>query len=367
MSSLSSSTLTLPFSYQINGLFSPPTTSPPDTLIITSYDKNNYKIDTCTTVVTGLTPQQLSLSLTTSTSPLIVNSLTSLTFTFTLTDTLTKTDYFQIILPSGSTFSFIAISSPDLQLAFSNSVYTSANSSLIMRQPASNPTRFANTICRILISRYTAPPSVRPTDNFILQIYNFQNGLKMQGSASITARANTYIMSVTASTYLINQNAAYTIDFTTLDFLTNTSYITIGFPTDLTLNISTRCFTSNFSSTANSTCSSNGNTIRVDSLTTNGITANSYRITIDSIINPNRALANISFSVNFYYINDSSYLVATASFTGLTYIPNLLSLNTTKVTLSNYYVLASSVSANLTFTLKDTVAANSYLLIYVPP
>jgi hypothetical protein len=367
ITSLNATTLTLPFSFQINGLFSPPTTSPPDTMKITSYSSSNAQIDTCTASITGLQPQQLSVALVANLNPLIVNSATSLTFTFTLTDTLTKTDYFQISFPTGSLFSFVVISAVNLQLFSSGVTYISSNLTLIMRQSAASPTKYAGTVCKISISSYTAPPSTKQTGNLLLQVFNYQNYLKMQGSASLAAQPNTFLMSIAANNYLINQNAAYTVSFTSTDFLTNTSYILLTFPSDLTLNISAHCMTSNLSSPASSTCASSGsNTIRLDSLTTAGISANTYTLTIQSIVNPNRAVSDLSFYASFYYLNDSSYLTANANFTGLTFVPNLLSANSSQVVLSDYHVIATPVSANITFTTKDAVPANGYLLITIP-
>lgn len=366
ITSLNSSSLTLPFSYQINGLFSPPNTSPSDTLLITSYSSDYDAIDTCVASITGLVPQVLSLSLTANTSPLIVSSSTTLVFTFTLTDTIIKTDYFVIIFPSGTTFTLQALSTSNIQIFLSGATYTSSNLTLLMRQSAASSTRFAGAVCRISVSNYTAPPSVKTTGNFILQIYNNQNYLKMQGTTTLTAQANTFTMSVAASSYLINQNAVYTFTITTLNFLTNTSYILITFPSGLAFNLSTSCLTNNFTSPAASSCSTNGSNIRLDSLTTSGISANTYTLSIQSIINPNRALSNLSFTANFYYSNDSTTLTANAYFTGLTYIPNLLNINITQVTLSNYNLLATPISSNVTFTTRDAVPANGYVLITVP-
>jgi hypothetical protein len=309
------------------------------------------------------------VSLTANTSPFYVNTASSITFTFTLTDTILKTDYFQIIFPTGTIFTFNNFIAGSNLLLFSTGVtYIPAYLTLISRQSSSSPTKYAGTICKITIGSYTAPSSVKTTDNFILQVFNSQNGLKMQGTATMTAQANIYSMNVTASTYLINQNAVYSFTFTSIDFLTNTSYILLTFPSDLTSNITSNCLSTNFSSPVTSICSLNGsNIIRLDSLTSNGITPNTYKISVQSIINPNRALSFLSFYASFYYINDSNYLVANSSFTGLVYLPNALSLNSTTISLSDYHVLMTPVSANITFTSIDALSTNGYMLIFIPP
>jgi hypothetical protein len=273
-----------------------------------------------------------------------------------------------IVFPTGTVFNYNNIISANNLLLFTSGVtYTASNLTLIARQSSASPTRFAGTVCRITIGSYTAPPTVKTTPNFILQVYNAQNGLKMQGSATITAQAKSYAMAVSATTYSINQNAVYSFTFTSTDFLTNTSFILLTFPSDLTINITTNCFTSNFSSPATSSCSLNGtNSIRIDNMTMNGISAGTYTMSIQSAVNPNRAVSSLSFSAAFYYINDISHLVANANFTGLTFIPNQLNLNSTTVALSNYRLLSTPVSVNITFTAKDSVATNGYMLVSIP-
>lgn len=368
INAMNSSKLTQAFSFQINGLFAPPTTTPPDTISITSYSPLGDQIDTCTTLITGLQPQILTLSLSPNVSPLYVNSASSLTFTFTLTDTISKTDYFQIVFPTGTIFNFNnAISGVNLLLFASGVTYTSSNLTLISRQSTSSPTIYAGTLCKIIIGAYTAPPSVKTTPDFILQVYNAQNGLKMQGSATVTALAKFYPLNVSASSYLINQNTVYTFVFTSTDFLTNTSFIMLTLPADLTINISSTCLSSNFSSSLVGSCSHNGsNSIRLDSMTSNGISAGTYSMAIQSIVNPNRAISSLTFTANFYYINDTTYLVATANFTGLTFLPNQLNPNSTNIHLSSYSLLATPISANITLTTKDPLNPNAFILITIP-
>jgi len=118
-----------------------------------------------------------------------INSLTSLTLTFTLADTISKTDYFQFVFPINSTFSFSAISSVNLQISSSAVSYIPANYTLVMRQSTSSSTKYAGTVCKITINTYTAPPNIKTTPFFTLQIYNSQNDLKMSGTATLTAAA----------------------------------------------------------------------------------------------------------------------------------------------------------------------------------
>ena len=159
-----------------------------------------------------------------------MNSLTSLIFNFTLTDTISKSDYFQVTFPLGTSFSFVAIASSNLNLFSSGVTYNSTNLTLIMRQASTSPTRFAGTVCSITIGRYTAPTSTKTTDPFALQVYTSTGGLKMQGTSTITATANTYTTLVTALNYNINKNTSYTFAVTTLDSMLSSSMIQIKFP-----------------------------------------------------------------------------------------------------------------------------------------
>lgn len=167
VATLSSAKITLPFSFQINGLFSPPTTTPPDTLTITSLSPDGYEIDSCVSLITGLQPQILSVSIVPNTLPLYVSSSTTLTITFTTLDTLAKTDFFRLIFPTGTNYVFSAVTSTNLQMFTSGASYFSANLTLLMRQSATSPSRNVGTLCKIIISNYTAPPSIKPTGDFL--------------------------------------------------------------------------------------------------------------------------------------------------------------------------------------------------------
>jgi len=99
-----------------------------------------------------------------------------------------------------------------------------------MRQAASSTTRYAGTVCRITVGRYTAPTSTLTATPFILQVYNQYNGLKMEGSASLTATAKPYTVSLIPSSSIINDLTSYTFTITTSDNVLRTGMIGITFP-----------------------------------------------------------------------------------------------------------------------------------------
>ena len=127
ISSINGTEITNAFSFSVSSLFSPPTTTPPDTLQIKSFSSSNSEIDTCTTTITGLQPQTLTFSVAGSSNPLYINSGTFLILTFTLTDTISKNDYFQLVFPPGTTFTFLAVSTINLSIFSSLVSYISAN------------------------------------------------------------------------------------------------------------------------------------------------------------------------------------------------------------------------------------------------
>jgi hypothetical protein len=189
----------------------------------------------------------------------------------------------------------------------------------------------------------------------------------MQGKTTLTATAQSYILTVTPASLFINSATSYTFTIQFLNSITSLGYITITFPVDLTLNLPLHCLTANFTSPSSAICAVNSTTVTLSNLTNSTINSNTYSLTVSSISNPIKVVSSLSFSVNFYYIDDPTYLVGTASFTGLTYLANQLNINSTRIVLSNYEVLSSPISLNLTFVLKDSVPASGFAVIIIPP
>lgn len=189
----------------------------------------------------------------------------------------------------------------------------------------------------------------------------------MQGKTAITASAQIYALTVTPGSLVINLATSYTFTIQFLNSITSLGYITITFPIDLTLNLPTNCLTSNFTLPTSAVCSVNSTTVKLSNLSNITINSNTYSLTLNSISNPNKVVSSLSFSSSFYYIDDPTYLVGTASFTGLAYLANQLNINSTQVAISNYEVLQTPVSLNLTFVLRDAVPASGFAVIVLPP
>ncbi len=297
-----------------------------------------------------------------------MNSLTSLSFHFTLTDTISRTDYFQVIFPIGTSFTFTAIATTNLNLFSTGVTYNSTNLTIIMRQASTSPTRFAGTVCTITIGRYTAPTSTKTTDSFTFQVYTSTGGLKMQGISTITATANIYNAAVTALNYNINKNTSYTFTLAILDAMLSSSMIQIKFPSELTISIVSNCVASNNFTVNNSIkCSINSsNTILLRNISSATIAPGTYSFTLGSVINTGKALTTSNFSLTYYYSNDTNARVGTSNSVGVTLLSNLINPSSITVQLSNNSVTAKAVTMNVSFTADDAVGINGYITISIP-
>ena len=320
----------------------------------------------CSTMITGLLPESFSLSLAASSSPLYVNSNTSLILTFTLSDTISKSDYFQLVLPANSSFTFIGISSSNLGLFPSATTYVAANNTLVMRQSSSSSTKSAGTVCQITVGRYTAPGSTKTTSAFLLQIYNSYNGLKMQGSATVTAVAKAYAVTVVAGSYLINQNTSYSFVVNVTDSLLSSAMIQVRFPAELAVSVAANCLTNNnFSSTTTAACTTPAaNTVLVGNITSAAVTPGVYSISIATVTNANRALTTSGFSLVIYYSDDTTAQVGTSSVGAVTMLSRELAASAISVVETDSTVSASGVTMNVSFVALDY--ANGYITITIP-
>lgn len=147
------------FGIQISGLISPPTTGPKDVFTITSM-QNGYPIDVCTTTVSGLVANTITVTVTTGTAAAItVNKLATLKFTFTLADFINNNDTFMIVFPSGSKLTTPTIGGGQIFASGTslNSLTVTFGQTSTIRtfSPASSPF--------FTMTNYTAPPSTQVT------------------------------------------------------------------------------------------------------------------------------------------------------------------------------------------------------------
>lgn len=152
------------FSFSVSNFLTPPTPEPVDPITISSFDSGS-QIDTCTTYVTGLTPNQLGTItiLTTGGTGLTVNTPYEIRFNFSLIDTISQLDTFRVTFPTNTIMSFdqTAISS---NVGFQQSSATFANN--IATLSMNNIGRLFGPGSSVIftLGNYTAPPSIKTTD-----------------------------------------------------------------------------------------------------------------------------------------------------------------------------------------------------------
>ena len=366
ISAINGSIVSSAFSYSVSSLFSPPTTSPPDTLQIRSVSASGDTIDSCSTSITGLTAQTLALSLSPSSSPLLVNSLTSLILSFSLPDTISKSDYFQLLFPSNSTFAFSVVSSSNLSLFNSGVTYNASNLTLIMRQATTSSIKFAGTVCAITVSQYRAPTSTKTTDYFTLQVYTSSGALKMQGVANLTATAKKYITTVLPASYLINNNASYAFTVSTTDSMLSSAVIQLKFPAELSFAFAGNCIASNNFTSGAPNCLPNGtNTVLISNLSNATISPGTYTFAVQTLTNAPKALTTSNFTLTYYYSSDSEAQVGTSSISGVTLLPNEINGSSIAVQLTNSTVTASAVTMNISFKSEDAVGSGGHITITI--
>lgn len=189
-------------SFSINGLFSPPTTELSlDELTVATYTSANYQIDQSLAYVSGLTPKNMSLSIS-STNTLTINTAVSLIFNFTLVDTISRSNYLLIKFPANTTFTYYTYISAQLNFS-SNVTYNSTTGELKMYQSTNSANRNVGTAISLTIQSYQTPSSAKVTDPIYLKIMN-NEGEKMSGYNTLTILPKAYPGTVSTGNAVIN-------------------------------------------------------------------------------------------------------------------------------------------------------------------
>jgi hypothetical protein len=108
------------------------------------------------------------------------------------------------------------------------------------------------------------------------------------------------------------------------------------------------------------------NLIIIQNISSALISAQTFTLTINGIVNYNKAVTTSQFKLSLYYTNDISQLVANASANGITLVPKALLSSSIDTKLSNYVVVSTGVTYNITFTASDAVQSNGYIIITLP-
>ena len=225
-----------------------------------------------------------------------------------------------------------------------------------MIQNSSNPNYFAGTSITFTFIRYRAPPSTKATLPIVFSILN--NGFaSMTGSASITAVANNYTLSVSPTSSVVNVFTRYNFTFTMSDALTSTGYFVIILDPQLCVSTAQKAtITTNLSisvsgtninsspSTQITTTTSNGSTtyqLLLSNLNTSStIPTQTVTVLVNNLLNPAAVTTINSFALSTYYSN-SADLVANANYS------SSFRLQTGTLTLVS---VTSSASTTYTFT-----------------
>lgn len=148
--------------FSINSFLSPPTNQQSDLLVATSYSSEGYKIDTCNFYVSDLTPKALtSITISSSSgSSMVVNQYYTIRFTVVLSDTLSQSDTFTIVFPTGSILNFNSGTvSSNVSTSGISSNYEPATLTLYLSFLNPQYTFARNTIINFNVGTYRAPPS----------------------------------------------------------------------------------------------------------------------------------------------------------------------------------------------------------------
>lgn len=364
----------------IQGLFAPPTTEPVDSLTVTTCDNSGNAIDTLSANFNGLTAQTLTqFNLQSSlTTPMGVNNFAGgLTFTFTLTDTISFRNTFLIVFPTGTTISYTQSTST---IKLQSASYNSGTLSLAITQSSTNPNYNSGVSITITFIRFRAPPSTKPTSPITFTILN-NNYAVMTASSTITAIANNYTLSSSALSTVVNTYTSYTFTFTMSDQLTSSGYIVIFLDPQLcstaaqqstiTTNLTVAASGTNIKSTPSTQISSaivNGSStyqLQLSNLNTSSsnIVAQSISIVIKNILNPLVVTTLTSFSLSTYYSNQAD-LVANANYSSSIKLqPGSFIINSITSTATTTYTFTS---LSISFSNTNPIPINGYILVTIP-
>jgi hypothetical protein len=367
-------------SFAIKGLFAPPTTEPVDQLTVTTLDGSSYSIDQSVGSISGLLPLLLtSYSMQTSLSGVMaVNSLGGLTYTFTLPDTLSSSDEFVIVFPSGTSITYLTTAST---IPIQTTTYYSSNTTLVMIQKSINPTYSAGTQVTITFIRYKASPSVRPTDPISFTVYT--NGYsKMQASATIAAVYKNYTLDVSATSAIVNSYTSYAFTFSMADPLSPSGYIEVildpqlcstttqsaSVQANLTVTLSGSSIKSTPSTSVVPTTLNGSLTylLRISNLntSTSSIPAQTVTISVSNLLNCPSVCTLTQFSASTYYTSSSIDLVAVANYSStITLQPGSITLQSATSTATTTY---SFGTLSLTLTPQNPIPANGFLKVTLP-
>lgn len=308
---------TTQLSFSINGLFSPPTTESVDTLQISSLypiSGTNYGVDTCTPLITGLTTKSMPITITSTSSPLFVNILSGFRVNFTITDTIAKTDYFQLQFPLSFPINYMFKLS---SLALGTTSYSNTTGYLTFQRTAQAMDSMIGESHYITFQVFTAPPSIRPSGTIRFVVLSARGFEKYAGTGTITAVAKSYSSVLSVSNTTVGVLSNYTLSFTLADPLTTTAMIILTIPSTISITGCPR-LSPTPTIAATPTCIFTNTTANPYTLTLKNINSSSNTITSNqaltiiftNVINYFSAITLSGITMKIYYTDDIIDLVA---------------------------------------------------------
>lgn len=235
-------------SFSIANFYSPPSNQPADNVLVTTYTGTS-SIDTCSAVVSGLIPKTIPSTQFTISEvddlPMVVNQMYTLKFGLTTLDIISLSDYFVITFPAGTSINNFATATLGGTIGFNSFSSTYYNQVLTLYMQGSGS--LAAGQIYITISNFIAPPSVLPTDNFVLQIIS-NNYPKMVSYQTIQASTGSITGSVSILSPTVNIVTSYTFTIKISNALTSAGRLKIIIPSIIGVSINNTCgvITGNF-------------------------------------------------------------------------------------------------------------------------
>lgn len=349
------------FTVTINNILAPPSTANTDQIGITTTD-GQYSIDSCSTSVTGLVPNPLTVAIAPSVTT--IGLTTPLLFTLTVADTVTNANTFEVIFPTGSVLTANSISS-SLYAAGSTVSYVAPKLSFTLTAVF---TRESGSTLSFTFNTYTMPPSAAPV-SFTVNI--LKAGVILQtGSTTITPTVTTLTASVTNSPTTVNMASQYTFVITLPNVLSSTGVIDITFPNAITFGTPEIVSISGTNVAGPGTVAiTSASVLRISGFGTGvigGGAGNAVTIVIGGVNNPSSTAPTTSFSFIAYYSNPTLARVSTGTFPSITATVATLNVNAVTVTASDRTVKASPVIYNVNFVNIGAIPNGGSITLRIP-
>lgn len=278
-----------------------------------------------------MTAKALTVSYTATVSPLFVNSAAGFRVSFSVTDSISKTDYFRIEFPLDSTRITYLFKLSSLNLG--TTTYDNSTGFITFFRTTSAVDSLIGESHYITFQSYLAPRSTRPTNNIRFVVLSARGFEKYVGNGTITAVEKTYTSTLAATNLSVVRTSNYSISFTLADSLTTTGMIVLTVPLQIAVNSCpqlTPTATLRQSPTCSISNTGSSYTVTMTNLnSTNSAISSGQTVTIIfiNIVNYYSSILLPSISLKVYFTSDVIDLVAVSTTNRLTLIPNSAFIN----------------------------------------